>query len=132
MDRPVVGGRPVERADDDVVDISEIALHCPVVVQLQRPPTQHGFGETPQRDIGASPRAVDGEEAQVCLQQAEQRSMAFSEQLVGALGRCIERSGRVGAVVDAERQLGVGPVNRRLRRLDKVRISAGYAPVQAR
>ena len=62
--RAVVGGRLFaarEDPGDDIVDISEIALHLAVVEDLDRLARQYGLGEQPRGHVGASPRAIDRE-----------------------------------------------------------------------
>ncbi len=47
----------------DVVDIGEVAQHVAVVEDLDGAVVQDGVDEEEGRHVGASPRAVDGEEA---------------------------------------------------------------------
>lgn len=47
-----------------VVDISEVMEHVAVVEHLYGPVVEYGINEKERRHIGASPWAVDGEEAQ--------------------------------------------------------------------
>lgn len=67
-ERRVGSGRPVEDADftyiDDVVDVGEVPAHLAVAEHPDRLSGQDRFREQHRRHVGASPRAVHGEEPQ--------------------------------------------------------------------
>ena len=69
---------------------------------------------------GPAPGPVDGEEAQARDRQAVEMAVGVGHQLVGLLGRRVEAERMVDIVVDRERHLGVGAVDRAGRGIDQV------------
>ena len=60
------GGWSIDAHDalDDVVDVGEVALHPPVVEDLDRLACEDASRENEERHVRPAPGAVDGEEAQ--------------------------------------------------------------------
>ncbi len=69
-------------------------------------------GEDIGRHVGAAPGAVDGEEAQTRQRNAVGDRIGVAHQLVGFLGRGVERDRIVHLVLDREGQLGVAAIDR--------------------
>ena len=110
-----VGRRVVEtgeHAGDDVVDVGEVAPHGAVVEHRDRFASEDLAGEDERRHVRPSPRPVDGKEPQPGQRQAVDVGIAVADRLHRLLGRGVERHRVVGAVLDGERQLGVGAVDR--------------------
>src|SRR5436190_602982 len=119
----VVPRRAVDTGDDtadNIVDEGEITMHVATVEDRQRLPLEQRLGEDPHRHVRAAPRSIDREEAQAGHRQAEQMGIALAHQLVGLLGRCVQRDGMVDPVLDPERQRLVAAVDRRRARIDEM------------
>ena len=78
------------------------------------------LGEQEQRHVRPAPGAVDREEAQARHRQPEQVGVIVGHQLVGALGRGVERQRVAAELVRRERHPGVGAVDRAGRREHQV------------
>ena len=102
----------------------------PWLNRLDRAPGEDRVGEQPHRHVGPPPRPVDGEEAQARLRQGEQVGVAFAQQLVGALGRGIERKRPVGALVDRHRQGRAAAIDRGGAGVDEMARPRGAAPAR--
>ena len=87
---------------------------------VQRPAFEERLGEDPHRHVGPAPRPIDGEEAQPRHRDAEQMGVALAHQLVGLLGRGIERDGMIDPVFDPERQRLVAAIDRRGAGIDEM------------
>ena len=95
-------GRLIETLDGpegDVVDESEIANHVAVVENIDGFPLRDGVGKEYRRHVGASPRAIDGEEAQSCRRYAVELAVAVCDEFVRLLAGRIETDGDIGLVV---------------------------------
>ena len=107
--------RRLRRGNDrrhDVVDIGEVAFHAAVVEHLDRPAGEDRLGEQIGGHVRAAPGSIHGKEAQPGTGQAVEPAIALGDQLAGALGRGIERDRMIGAVLDGERLLRVGAIDR--------------------
>ena len=116
--RDVVEG--ADHAFDDVVDVGEVADVMAVIEHVDRLAGEDLPREQEQRHVGPAPGAVHGEEAQPGGRQVEQMAVGVRHQLVGLLGGRIHADGVVDAVLDRERQLAVGTVDRARRGIDQV------------
>ena len=83
-----------EAGDDalvDVVDVGVVAARGAVAELLDGPAFPDGFGEAVDGEVGALPRTIDGEEAQVDGAQAVEvrvvRAELFGSELGGGVGR---------------------------------------------
>jgi len=100
-----------DHALDDVVDVGEVALHVPIVEDIDRASFDGRLREEEERHVGPSPGAVDREEAQPGGRDAEQVAVGVRHQFVGLLAGGVEADGVVDRVVHRERDLGVGTVH---------------------
>ena len=117
----------VERLDQtlhDVVHIREVALHLPVVVNLDGLARQDGFHKLEGRHVWPAPGAVDGEEAKSRHGNAKQVAVGVAHELVGLFGGRIKRDGVVHRLGLRKRQRFVAPVHARGTRVDEVRAAA--------
>src|SRR3546814_6889649 len=76
-----------------------------VIEEADGPPLEDRLGEDVGGHVGPPPRPVDSEEAQPGARQPVEVGIALGHQLVGPLGRRIERDRAVDPLVDRERQL---------------------------
>ncbi|KAG1462788.1 hypothetical protein G6F57_013883 [Rhizopus arrhizus] len=116
-------GRMREGAKDtghDVGDMCEIALHAAFVEHIDRPPGQHRAREQQRRHVRPAPRPIHGEEAQAGGVQAVQLRVGVGHQLVGGLGRRVQRTRLVHALVFGERRRGRVAIDRAARRIHQV------------
>src|SRR5262249_11969617 len=112
--RQHAGGNRVEHADHafyNIVDIREVALHVPVVVNVDGPVFKNGPGERKQRHVRTPPGTIHGEEAKSGGWQAVKVAVSVGHQLVRALGGRVETDRVVYGVLYRERLLPVGTVN---------------------
>jgi hypothetical protein len=76
---------------DDIVDVGEVALQGAVAEHRQRLPGQKLLGETEVSHVRPSPWPVNGEEAQPGGAKAVQVAVDVRHQLIGLLGRGVQR-----------------------------------------
>src|SRR6201996_8425944 len=114
----------------DVIDMGKIAAHFAVIEKLDRPAFDDRLGEHENRHVRASPRPVNGKKPQTGDRQAIKMAIGVGHQFVGLFCRGIKTDGMIGLVVDRKRQLGVGAVNRRRRRIDQMAASVVPASFQ--
>lgn len=108
----------------------EVAAHAAFVEHLDRPPGQHRAREQQRRHVRPAPRAIHGEEAQAGGAQAVQLRVGMGHQLVGRLGRRVQRARLVHALVLGERRRGRIAIDRAARRIDQVPHAAVAAQFQ--
>ena len=116
----MVQGACLVEVGDDVVDIGEIALQPAVVVQRDRLAGDDRAGEAVIGHVRPAPGPVHREKPQAGLADAEQVGIGVAHQLVGQLGRRIQRQRRVHPIGFAERQHLVGAVHRGAAGIDQV------------
>ena len=97
---------------DEVVDVGEVAPVMAVVEDLDRLARQDTPREQKQRHVGATPRPVHREEPEPGDREAVQMAVGMGHQLIGLLGRGVERHRVVDVVVYREGHAGIGAVNR--------------------
>ena len=118
------GGRLVQdphEGFDDVVDVSEIAAHLSFVEHADREAGQDGLGEQHRRHVGAAPRPVDREEAQARRRQPKEMAVAVRDQLVGLFRGRVKTDRVIDVLLFRKRQLVIGAVHARARRIHEVR-----------
>ena len=113
-----------------VVDIGKVAPHPAMVKEPDRGALNDRLGEQEDRHIGPSPRPVDGKEPQARYRKAVEMAVGMRDQLVGLLRGGVEADRMVGLVVHRKRQLGIGAVDRRGRRIDQMAASVMPATFQ--
>src|SRR3546814_16289909 len=86
--------------------------HIAVIEEADGPPLEDRLGEDVGGHVGPPPRPVDSEEAQPGARQPVEVGIALGHQLVGPLGRRIERARAVDPLVDRERKHLVSAVDR--------------------
>ena len=96
---------------DDVVDIGEVPLHFPLVVDVDGLAGQDGPGEKKQRHVGTSPGAVNGEKAESRAGDPVENRISMGHEFVGFFRGGIETHGMIDVVVNGEGHLGVAAVN---------------------
>ena len=67
--------------------------------------------EFEKRHVGASPGAIHGKETQSAGRQPEQMTIAVRHQFISPLGCCVKLQRVIGAIVLAERHLGIGAID---------------------
>ena len=91
--------------------ISEIPLVVPVVEHVDGLAGEDVAREQEQRHVRPTPGAVYREESQAGHRQAEQRGVVVRHQLIGALGRRIERQRMHRGLVHRKRHPRVGAID---------------------
>ncbi|MNE21337.1 hypothetical protein D3C80_1144920 [compost metagenome] len=114
----------------DVVDMGEVPAELALVVDVDGLVAQDGAHELEQRHVGATPGAIDGEEAQARGGQAVEVGVGVGHQLVGLLARRVEGDGVIHPVRGLERHLLVQAVHRAGRGVDQVLDPVMATPLQ--
>jgi len=96
---------------DDVIDVSKVPLHLPVVEDVDVASLQDGLCEREEGHVGPPPGAVDGEEPKARAGDLVKAGIDVGHELVGLLGGGVEAYGVVHVMVDGEGHEGVGPVD---------------------
>src|SRR5262249_26012786 len=96
---------------NDIVDVGEVALHLPVVEDVDWAALQYSLGKAEVGHVGAPPRPVNGEKAQAGGGNGEQLGGGVRHQLVCAVGHGIERARIVDRVRFAKRHLAVAAID---------------------
>ena len=106
---------------DDVVYISEIALHAPEVEHLDRRSGENCLGEERRRHVGPAPRSINREEAQPRRGQPVKMTVAVRQQFVCSLGRRINTHRMIDVLILGEWKEVIGAVDARARCVHEVR-----------
>ena len=106
-----VGDYAEHRIDDDV-DVSEVAFHLAVIVEVDLFSVENGARESKQRHVRAAPGAVDCEKAKAGGGNTEEVGVAVRHQLVGSLRRGVQADWMVGRAGLAEGDVTVQPIDR--------------------
>ena len=107
-------GRTIEHTNhafDDVVDVGRIAPVPAVVEDRYLLAGEDGLGEFEQGHVGATPGAIDGEEAQAGGGQAIQMAVGVRHQFVAFLAGGVEAEGVVNVVMHRKGHRRVRPVH---------------------
>ena len=95
-------------AVDDVVDVSEVAGKFAVVEYFYRLPVSNGIGKKEGCHVGASPRSIDGKEAQSDGLDAVEVGVGVCHEFVALFGGSVKADRMVNGRILAERHfLGV-------------------------
>ena len=111
--RPGRIAQHVPDALDDVVHISEIPEHVPVVINLNRLPLPHQVGKLKVGHIRPSPGSVHGKKAQTRSRDAVQMAVSVGHQLIGLFGGRVQTDGVIHVVRSGKGRLGLIAVHRR-------------------
>ena len=114
----------------DVLYIGEVARVFSVIEHIERLAGQNCLGEFEQRHVRPAPWPIDGEESQARRRQPEQVAVGVGHQLVRSLGRGIELQRMVGDLMLRERQLPIGAIDARCRRVGEVGRALGSAGLE--
>src|ERR1700738_2367139 len=126
-------GNLVDEAQYDagnIIDMGEVATHFAMVKEPDRSALQDRLGKQKNRHIGPSPRPVDGKKPQARYRKTVEMAIGMRHQFVGLFGRSVEADRMFRLVVDRKRQLGIGAVDRRRRRIDQMAASMVPAALQ--
>ncbi len=106
---------PIENPDHalhDIVDIGEVAPHLAVVEHVDRLAREDRLGEEEQRHVGPPPGSIDGEEPQPGARESVKVRVGMRHELIGFLGRRVERDRMVDVLVHRKGHAGVAPIDR--------------------
>ena len=106
---------------DDVVDISKVALHAPVVENVDCFTPDNRSGEFVGSHIRSSPRPIHGEKPESRHWNLEQMSVGMRHQLIGFFRRGVKRNRMVDRIINREGKLRVTSVDGARRCVQKMR-----------
>lgn len=105
---------------DNIVDISEIPQHIPVVIHINRLTRQNCLSELEIRHIRSAPCPIHRKKAQTRRRYIEQMAVNMRHQLIRFLGSSIQTDRIIHPVSGTERLLHIHPIHRTRRRIHQM------------
>ena len=125
---PGARSRQSQNPRDDVVDIREVPLQPPLLVERDRPPRHDRLGKAVIRHVRPPPRPIHGKKPQPRHRQPIQ--MPVRSALISSSARFVAAYNETGVSTGSalrEWQLGITSINRRRTRIDQMpRAPAGF------
>ena len=101
--------------------MGEVTIHVAIVVNINRPPFEHGINKLIKRQIRAPPSTVDGKKAEHCCRNIPQMRIGMGHGLIGFFRCGIDGQRCIGLVIFMKGHLSIGAIYRRCRRHHQMR-----------